>query len=68
MGENRSCSLKRERDGVSGYLSSDSFLSLTLVPSLVSLPLPVLKFPAVLLQSLYNKSTSTPVVFLFPFR
>ena len=66
MGENRSCSLKRERDGVSGYLSSDNFLSLTLVR--VSLPLPVLEFPAVLLQSLYNKSTSTPVVFLFPFR
>ena len=42
MGENRSCSLKRERDGVGGYLSSDSFLSLTSVPSLVSLPLPVL--------------------------
>ena len=50
MGENRSCSLKRERDGVSGYLSSDNFLSLTLVR--VSLPLPVLEFPAVLLQSL----------------
>ena len=63
-----SSSLKRERDGVGGCLSSDSFLSLTSLPFLVWLPLPVLEFPAVLLQNLYNKSTSTPVAFFFPLR